>query len=192
MKRNVRMTNPAAMHHAAALVAAASTAGGGGDEVHGLLARLRPRPALSTRSLNHSEPAPSLEDALLSSDGAAIDGELLDNLAAFLAQEATAEALLAAADGDATLAELLDSPPYNRSERCEEALSGASKVNLTEKVGVVCWVLPPLLLAVVAGVAGSGAGLPQVQSRRDGAHGSPLSCHHSQLLALIRTSPSGC
>lgn len=55
----------------------------------------------------------------------------IDGLAAFFAQKATAQALLAAAAaGDEDLAHMLDSPPYNRSARCEEV----TKRNLTAQV----------------------------------------------------------
>jgi hypothetical protein len=99
-----------------------------------LLAAVAPRlqPTISLKSLNASSDAtdpasaPSqlsaLIDSLQSGGGAdAVSPELLDALAAFLAQEATADALLAAAEaGDADLAALLDEPPWNRSARCDE------------------------------------------------------------------------
>ena len=93
-----------------------------------LLAAVAPRlqPTISLKSLNASfdatDPAsaPSqlraLIDSLQSGGGAdAVSPELLE------AQEATADALLAAAEaGDADLAALLDEPPWNRSARCDE------------------------------------------------------------------------
>ena len=99
-----------------------------------LLAAVAPRlqpPTISFKSLNATSDdtgpaaAPSqlsaLIDSLHSNGTDAVSPELLDALAAFLAQEATADALVAAAEaGDADLAALLDEPPWNRSARCDE------------------------------------------------------------------------
>jgi hypothetical protein len=89
-----------------------------------LAPRLQPPNTISFKSLNSSDApdpasAPSqlsaLIDSLQSGGGGGgadtVTPELLDALAAFLAQEATADALLAAAEaGDVDLAALLDEP----------------------------------------------------------------------------------
>ncbi|PRW33835.1 hypothetical protein C2E21_7426 [Chlorella sorokiniana] len=53
-----------------------------------------------------------------------MDGNTLDELAAFLASPSNARALQAAAAADDALADLLHAPPFNRTERCADALRG--------------------------------------------------------------------
>lgn len=60
----------------------------------------------------------------LGSNSTVMDGHTLDELAAFLASPSNARALQAAAAADDALAALLHAPPFNRTERCADALRG--------------------------------------------------------------------
>lgn len=134
----IRVTRPASDPAAAAAATAALVAAGAGaSAAHAqaadeLLQRLRTAPSMAVKSMDAGATPSNTSDLDSALAAAAASPELLDSLAAFLAQNATAEALLAAAAaGDESLAALLDSPPYNRTARCDEAITAA---NLTAQV----------------------------------------------------------
>lgn len=69
---------------------------------------------------------------------AVMDSDTLDELVAFLASPANARALQAAAAANDTLADVLDAPPFNRTERCTDALRGNVSAEVGGRAGVEC------------------------------------------------------
>lgn len=88
-----------------------------------LLARMAAPAAqpVSTRALGLGAGPPL--NASAGAGGVVMDGEALDELAAFLASPDTARSLQAAAAADDALADLLDAPPFGRAQRCADARS---------------------------------------------------------------------
>lgn len=118
----------AALKAAAALVAGVGSADPTAQpKAAALLARITtpPAQAVSLRTLN---PVAGLQP---NASATAMDGDTLDELAALLAGSGSAQALLAAAALSRELADLLDVPPFNRTERCADALQS----NVASEVG---------------------------------------------------------
>lgn len=134
MSRNLRLAkDPTAAAAAAATLVAAGSSAQHERAAEELLQRLRPPLDIEAKSMGARATTGNTTNLDSALSAAATSPELLDSLAAFLAQNATAQALLAAtAAGGEELAALLDNPPYNRTERCNEAIAST---NLTAQVG---------------------------------------------------------